>query len=311
MSSSRTRTTTHGHTARGTPRAAYSRAMSDLAHITRQDVLDVLLDPGSGRLDPEVPSPFGVVHDGRTYDADAVLHAAYDRASGGEIDAEDLEDDRTAALLLRGLGFEVQGPELPPLRFTKAATVGREHAHATWALAARERLMETARSYHSTITYPDLAAFVQRRSLIKTSAAASTWIGDVLGRVASDCKDRREPLLSSLVVDASGHVGDSYSTAVWSLRGEQPEDPDAHAAVERLECHRHFGAELPEGGGEPAVVARNPAPRAERAVAGAAAKKAPRASRAVKKPEVVEKPLVTCPIHFTTLSPGGICDYCD
>src|SRR5689334_18578388 len=181
--------------------------------------------------------------------------------------------DLDCALLLRGLGFEVSGPALPPVRWTKAATVGTDHAHATWALAARERLEEAAREYRSAVSVAELADFVQRRSQIRSSAATTSWLGDVLGRVAVGCADRGEPFLSALCVDARGRVGASYATSLRVLRGVEPEDVDAHAAQERLDCHKHFGAVLPEGGGEPTVFLTQAAPR-ERAV------RAPRAPRA-------------------------------
>ena len=36
---------------------------------------------------------------------------------------------------------------------------------------------------------------------------------------------------------------------VIAARGSLDGDADDHAARERLECYRHFGAELPAGGG--------------------------------------------------------------
>lgn len=50
-----------------------------------------------------------------------------------------------------------------------------------------------------------------------------------------------------------GIVGESYASAVEAVRGHCPEDPDQHAAEERLACHRHFGAALPSDGGRPAL----------------------------------------------------------
>lgn len=133
--------------------------------------------------------------------------------------------------------------------YTTAAAVGSEHARAVWALAAREHLIETARTYHAFVTYADLADFVQERSLIRTGQLMHYWIGDVLYRVAQECVERREPLLSSLCVDATGSVGQTYADTVLTLAHEQVDDPDQHAAQERLDCYRRFGAPSPPTGG--------------------------------------------------------------
>ena len=57
------------------------------------------------------------------------------------------------------------------------------------------------------ITSKELAAPVMERSNINTKRPTHYWIGDVLGRVAADCAERDEPLLSSLCVNAEGSVG--------------------------------------------------------------------------------------------------------
>jgi hypothetical protein len=208
------------------------------------------------------------------------------------------------------LGFDVDGPDLAPLRYTNATTVGQEHSRATWALAARERLVETAGIYHATIGYQELADFVQRRSLIRTSQLHMHWISDVLGRVSEECARRGEPFLASLCVDARGHVGAGYVTAVEQLRGPIAGDPDEHAAHERLDCYRHFGATLPEGGGEPAYVPV--AVKASKAAATTTPRvRAARTAKPAAKRVVEEKPLVTCPVHFTVLPASGVCDLCD
>lgn len=267
---------------------------------------------------------FRLLHEGREYDAAAVVLDAYWVATGANLlDDGEMPSERDSALLLRGLGFEVAGPELPPMRFTNAATVGTEHAHATWALAARERLVEAATQYGTAVRAAELADFVQRRSLVRSSSTSISWLGDVLGRVATGCADRGEPLLSSLCVDQRGRCGPAYATAVRVVRGETPEDPEAHAAQERLACHRHFGAELPADGGAPTVFVTQPAPRRTRA-AGAGRSPAPTSSatsprsssrtpRAAspKAAPAPPKPLATCPVHFTVLPPSGVCDYCD
>jgi hypothetical protein len=242
---------------------------------------------------------------------------AYWLATGANLEEDgEMLADRDCALLLRGLGFEVAGPSLPPVRWTNAATVGTDHSHATWALAARERLVEAAEEYRAAVTVAELADFVQRRSVIRSTSSTTSWLGDVLLRVATDCAGRGEPLLSALCVDARGRVGASYATSLRVLRGVTPEDVDAHAAEERLACHRHFGAELPEGGGEPTVFITQAAPRERaaraprtpRAASGATTRTRTATPKAAPPPP---KPVATCPVHFTVLPPSGVCDYCD
>ena len=210
-----------------------------------------------------------------------------------------------------------------PRRWLNAAVVGQESSRATWALAAREKLEETAGHYGETVSLRELAAWVQERSLIRTKQLPMQWIGDVLGRVGRACVDRREPLLSSLCVDATGHVSPAYALSVEVLRHEEVGDPDDHAARERLACHRWFGAELPEGGGEPVVTVRAVAPRPARAAGGrtastrAAAPSRVPGTRAASAPArstaatPAEKPLAICPVHFTELPATGVCDDCD
>jgi hypothetical protein len=231
-------------------------------------------------------------HGDRRLDARAMIGVAHYYATGEILQSDSMADAQEG--------------------YTNATTVGQEHARATWALAARERLVETARVYHATIAYQELADFVQRRSLIRTTQLHMHWIGDVLGRVSEECARRGEPFLAALSVDARGHVGGGYVTAVEQLRGPLAVDPDEHAAHERLECYRHFGATLPEGGGEPAYV---PAPakpvRTATATPRVRASRAKPAARSATRPAVEEKPLVVCPVHFTVLPASGVCDLCD
>jgi hypothetical protein len=318
--------------------------VADLAGIRRDHVLRAVTElteladlDGEGGTVATPDTAYRMERNSRRYDVIEVVDRALWLASGEDMaDELDPPDARDCALLLRGLGFDVLGEGLPPVRYTSAATVGAEHSHATWALAARERLTEVAAVYGSSIGYRDLADFVQRRSQVRTTAHARTWIGDVLARVAEECSRRREPLLTSLVVDAQGKVGASYATALSSLRGDEPADLDAQAAQERLDCHRAFGAELPPDGGSPVVLRPTAAPRVARvratsAKAGATSSTGP-STRARSKPEpapkraraaagrrTAEENVVasdatttrTCPVHFTVLPPSGVCDYCD
>lgn len=284
--------------------------------------------------EPTADAAFRLVRGDHEHDVVRVVDEAYWVATGDPLaDDVDAPDALDCALLLRGLGFDVAGDGLPPLRFTSAATVGAEHSRATWALAARERLLEVAAVYGGSITDQELADFVQRRSLVRTTAHPRSWIGEVLARVATDCVERREPLLTALAVDAHGKVGPSYATAL-AARGEEPEDVDLQAAHERLECHRRFGAELPADGGSPVVLRPTPAPRRATSsrpasttrASGTATRRPPRApkppappkARAVGGRRTAEESVAAtasgaqaCPVHFTVIGPSGVCDYCD
>ena len=193
------------------------------------------------------------------------------------LDAAQIEDE----------GTEAGAPQ-------DAADVGEEAARTAWAAAARDVLMETASTYHSTITSKELAAAVMERSNIHTSRPTHYWIGDVLGRVSADCAERDEPLLSSLCVNAEGSVGKAYEGVVVAARGSQEGDADDHASVERLECYRHFGADMPKGGGVRALTPRLSASRSRERRARAAEKMPP-----------------LCPTCHTAVPSTGVCDYCD
>jgi hypothetical protein len=177
----------------------------------------------------------------------------------------------------------------------EAAEVGDDVSRAAWAEAARAELLEVAGQYQGIVTSKDLALAVQRRSGIRTSQRAHYWIGDILGRVAADCDTRGEPLLSALCVNAEGSVGDIYAATVLSIRGETLEDPDVHAAQERLKLHQWFEAEgLPAEGGNAELTPRLAASRAR--------------ARKVRQQERVAP---TCPTCYTELPATGPCNYCD
>lgn len=201
----------------------------------------------------------------------------------------------------------------------EAATLGRDDAHATWALAARMRLEEVAADYHATISYGDLADWVQERSRIRTRQQPRHWLGDVLYRTMQENQERREPFLASLCVDLSGRVGSGYVGRVHYLRGGvEPPDADVHAATERLECYRWFGAMLPDGGGVPgpppreASTRRTQPPSSARSGAGARRTRAtttPTATRPrVARSDVMPK---ICDRCFMALPASGECDTCD
>lgn len=206
-----------------------------------------------------------------------------------------------AAKVLAGLGFDVShadaSPDEHPATGTwrEASQVGSEVARTAWAEAARPVLLGAARRYNSVVTYKELAAEVQRGTGIRTKQLMHYWIGDVLGRVSATGFRRGEPLLSALCVDAEGSVGAGYAIAVRENYGTTPGDPDDHAAHERLNCYRHFGAsDLPADGGRPALTPKLAASR-ER----------------VRKAKAAERPARLCPNCHTALPATGQCDYCD
>jgi ribosomal protein L32 len=176
---------------------------------------------------------------------------------------------------------------------TDAADVGDEAARTAWAGAARDVLVETAQKYHAVITHKELAAEVMNRSRIHTGRPMHYWIGDVLGRVSADCAHREEPLLSALCVNAEGSVGKSYEPGVVAARGDLTGDADDHAARERLECHRTFGAQLPKGGGVRALTPRLSAARSR-----------------LRRARAAEKMPPLCPSCHTAVPSNGVCDYC-
>ncbi|MCW2837959.1 MAG: hypothetical protein JWQ15_2073 [Marmoricola sp.] len=243
---------------------------------------------------------FELVHDSSTYDSMAVLGVAHLRATGELAPAEDFAGGaQGAAAVLVGLGFAVDGEpgvevEEESEKVVDASEIGDDAARTAWAEAAREVLLETAGKYHAVITSKDLAAAVMSRSNIHTKRPSHYWMGDVLGRVAMDSAKRGEPLLSSLCVNADGSVGAGYAPNVIAAGGEMTGDPDDHAARERLECYRAFGADLPSGGGSWALTPRLSASRSRERRAAAAEKMPP-----------------LCPKCHTAVPATGICDYCD
>jgi hypothetical protein len=166
-------------------------------------------------------------------------------------------------------------------------------AQRLWADAARQVLLGVALRYHAYITYAELGQAVQDRTGVRTRSLLTNWVGGVLGVVAHECKERREPVLTALCVRQDESVGPGYIKAVEDVYGIVPEDPDQHAAAERLACYKAFGAELPPDGGAPALPRRVRQVREERE----------RARR-------VELPPATCPTCFMQLPSTGHCDAC-
>jgi len=236
----------------------------------------------------------------------------------GVVPARELSDLPTKIRIAMNEAWSVDDSE--PEQFSEvpwieATTIGPEAARDTWALAARHALENTARDYHAVITAAELGEFVQQRSRIRTKQAYRYWIGDVLYRVAHDCVRRREPVLGALCVNANGTMGDWYADTLLHLRDEQIDDREQHAAEERLECYRYHGADLPPGGGEPALPPRPEPParaaRAPRATGSTRPPRAPRAAKPAPAPKKVEAAPKVCPTCFMALPASGQCDFCD
>lgn len=111
---------------------------------------------------------------------------------------------------------------------------------AIYTDAAYNILVDVAQA-GSTITYGSFAERIVEATGIEDSRPLNWWIGQVLARIARANHERDEPFMSSLVVRASdGRVGDGYVEIVRDLLGEDSEDGDEHAALQRVRCYRYF-----------------------------------------------------------------------
>jgi hypothetical protein len=175
--------------------------------------------------------------------------------------------------------------------------VSMNDALDAWEPHAIALLTDTAKKYNCFVTYKQLGDTVQGRSSIRHDGLLTNWIGSLLGRVISHCVKEQVPQLSSLCLKEDGTVGEGYRHAAL-VGGELDtlglEQLDDHAARTRLECYRYFGAELPPGGGEPALTPRAKAARDYR--------------RAQAK---LDEPPKLCPTCYTVLPLTGICDRCE
>ncbi|MCW2764936.1 MAG: hypothetical protein JWO11_895 [Nocardioides sp.] len=240
-------------------------------------------------------------HEDRSYDSKAIVGVAYRHLTGRPAGSDEFSGGRDgAAKVLRDLGFEVRSgvddePDggQDPTSSRKASEVGAKVSRSAWAEVAREELIKVAHRYHAVVTYKELALTAQSRSGIHTKQLMNHWIGDVLGRVARDCGQRGEPILSSLCVDASGSVGTGYAVAIKDALGEAIADPDDHAARERLRCYAYFGATLPLGGGVPALTPKLAATRTRE-----------------RKARVAAQPVAVCALCNMAVPATGVCDNC-
>jgi hypothetical protein len=148
-------------------------------------------------------------------------------------------------------------------RLSDGSRVEYAAALVAWTAAAVPVLERVARTYHSTISYKELGDEVQHVTGIHTRVLLMNWIGQVLGGVSRISHGRGQPMLSALCVHSDGTVGEGYGQAILdNYGGPLPSDLDMHAAEERLRCYQFFGADLPPGGGKPALTSQVAARRA-------------------------------------------------
>jgi hypothetical protein len=108
--------------------------------------------------------------------------------------------------------------------------------------AARDILIDVARA-GTTITYGSLAERIVEDTGIEEQHPINSWIGNVLAAIAKKNHEQSEPLLSSLVVRASdGYVGEGYLIPVRQLLGDDADNGEEHAALQRVRCYRLFAA---------------------------------------------------------------------
>ena len=180
-------------------------------------------------------------------------------------------------------------------RVSDGSRVEFSAALAAWTAAALPVLEEVARTYHATITYKELGDQVQEATGIYTRVLLMNWIGQVLGGASRESHNRGQPMLSALCVHSDGTVGVGYGQAIMAnYDGQLPSDLDMHAAEERLRCYQYFGADLPAGGGKPALTKQVAARRA----------------RLARQPRADTPDQPCCPTCNLTLPISGICDNC-
>jgi hypothetical protein len=168
-------------------------------------------------------------------------------------------------------------------------------AMEAWTAAAIPVLERVAGTYNATISYKQLGNEVQEVTGIHTRSLLMNWIAQVLGGVSRISHERGQPMLSALCVHSDGTVGDGYGVAVVdNYGGPPPSDLDMHAAEERLRCYQSLGADLPAGGGRPALTPQVVTRRA----------------RAAKQARA-DAPVILCPSCNLTLSVSGICNECN
>ncbi|MGA5822979.1 hypothetical protein ACPC54_34595 [Kitasatospora sp. NPDC094028] len=199
--------------------------------------------------------------------------------------------------------------------------VSAVQAVMAWTKVAYPALVEVAGHYHAVITHAELAEAVQEASGVRTRVEQRYWMGKVLGLLVREAHRRGDPPLTALVVRAAdGRVGAGYQE-VLAVAGSAPlageMDREEHAAAARLACYRHFGAELPEDGGTPAL-----APKLRAALSRKASGKAAAAGSAAggtgsggsgaggSAAGASVRVQAVCPRCFIEFPATGVCDSC-
>ncbi len=194
----------------------------------------------------------------------------------------------------------------------------------TWARAAHPILEETAASYHAVAREGAFAERLQQETGIRTTRAPDKWLAKLLVPLATLHAREGYPVLTALVVDAQGRVGERFEELLRAA--EEPPAGDAstresRAATARLGCYQWAGS-APDDGGVPDTVYRTTrAARTPRASSGggSASTRAPRAPRAPREPKPAapkrvaasDRPVNVCPTCFMAIPATGLCDNCD
>jgi len=212
------------------------------------------------------------------------------------------------------------------VRVSSRLAVTRDQALVELGKVARELLLQVASTYRATITYHQLGVETQRKAGIR-AVQSPDWLHDVLDTVVHVCHKLPEPPLTSLVVDADGHVGAPYDEV---LRTEglpvlsDPLEREQAAAASRLECYRRFAPHVPYDATPilvtPAAAHRAPVlktpvrPSRTRAASGTPAKPKPAkpmdASRPRRDPDEYRAARVLCSSCFLQSPPGAECQNC-
>jgi hypothetical protein len=162
--------------------------------------------------------------------------------------------------------------------------VSNADALTAWTPIARDALLATAHRYHAVLSGDDLAAAVQQGSGIIHDQPASTWIGKLLDRVATEAQRRDEPPLAALCV---------------------PDADDERKAQQRLLCYRAYADDLPADGG----VARRVVSRVTRPVARREIRPRTTTTRTREAPTPRLRE-TTCPHCFLIVPAGPVCSSC-
>ena len=157
------------------------------------------------------------------------------------------------------------------------SAVSYDDAVVAWTAVAVPHLEAVAGTYGSFVTYKEFGEAVQDASGIRTKILLHQWVGKVLTAVTAGGPSAEAPMLTALVVRQDQGIGAGYAKAAGARDGEVPDDPELHAAKERLACYQRYGATLPSNGGEPRFTPRGAAVRSGRL--GGSGRGAPDASR--------------------------------